>query len=303
MPQPITIRPVTELREVAAVEELQRTVWGMQNDSGLVPNHVLITAAHHGGVLLGAFTPQDEMVGFVFGFLGTVNDERIAWMGTPYMHCSHMLAVLPEYRRQAVAYQLKCAQRDMLLVQGLKLTTWTFDPLLGINAWLNIARLGGIVRTYLPNLYGNLREALNAGLPTDRFEVEWWIDSERVQRHLNMPNACPELDAWRKAGAVQINSILVRGDGLRVPDGWQPSTRHNQLIVEIPADFQSLRQADLDVAYQWRMHSREIFLWAFNNKYVIAWINSEGQGSERRTFYILTRRLDISKLAGASNAR
>jgi predicted GNAT superfamily acetyltransferase len=147
-----------------------------------------------------------------------------------------------------------------------------------------------------------MRESLNAGLPTDRFEVEWWLQSERVARHLSTTDARPGIAAWLMAGAHLVNHTKPHGNGFRAPEGWEPSTRHNQLLVEIPADFQTLRSVDLDLAYHWRMHSREIFQWAFQEKYVIAWINSEGQGQERRTFYILTRRLNISELAGASHA-
>ncbi len=63
------IRLLETIDEMSAVEALQREVWpGSETD--VVPAHVLITAAHNGGVLLGAFV-DNELIGFVFGFPGT----------------------------------------------------------------------------------------------------------------------------------------------------------------------------------------------------------------------------------------
>ena len=42
-------------------------------------------------------------------------------------------------------------------------------------------RLGAVARTYLVNHYGILEDGLNNGLESDRFEVEQWLTSARVQ--------------------------------------------------------------------------------------------------------------------------
>ena len=65
--------------------------------------------------------------------------------------------------------------------QGIDLITWTFDPLEARNAWLNFGKLGAVCNTYLRNVYGNLQDGLNAGLPSDRLQVDWWIGSEWVE--------------------------------------------------------------------------------------------------------------------------
>ena len=58
---------------------------------------------------------------------------------------------------------------------------WTFDPLEIKNAYLNMHRLGVIVREYRPNFYGLSSSRLQGGLPTDRLLAEWRLDSPRVQ--------------------------------------------------------------------------------------------------------------------------
>ena len=103
--------------------------------------------------------------------------------------------MLPEYRRWGVGWRLKMAQRDAVLAQGLERITWTFDPLESANAHLNFAKLGVISDTYLPDFYGAMPEALNAGLPSDRLLVAWLLarpacprsPRERAVRHVFAP--------------------------------------------------------------------------------------------------------------------
>ncbi|MGA8044123.1 MAG: GNAT family N-acetyltransferase, partial [Terracidiphilus sp.] len=57
---------------------------------------------------------------------------------------------------------------------------WTFDPLEIRNAYLNINKLGAIVRSYLVDFYGVSSSRLQGGLPTDRLIAEWALDSPRV---------------------------------------------------------------------------------------------------------------------------
>ena len=158
------IRPVSEQAEYLATERLQSEVWNLP-DVEIVPLHVLVTAAKNGGLLLGAFD-GDRLAGFVFGFPGLTADGRLK-------HCSHMAGVHPDYRDQNLGYRLKLAQREVVLSQGIDLITWTFDPLEARNAWLNFHKLGAVCNTYLRNVYGDMRDGLNAGLPSDRLQVEW----------------------------------------------------------------------------------------------------------------------------------
>jgi predicted GNAT superfamily acetyltransferase len=193
----ITIHPLTTHDEIFAVEQLQRDAWGVP-EVDVVPLHMLITPPRHGGLLLGAFDGE-RLAGFVFGFLGLTADGRLK-------HCSHMAGVHPDYRDHGVGYQLKLAQREHAMAQGLDLITWTFDPLETRNAWLNFHKLGVICRTYIRNLYGPMRAAINVGLPSDRFEVEWWIRSERVVERLGAgeisPSPSPSLGGRGAGGAL-----------------------------------------------------------------------------------------------------
>src|ERR1041384_3102816 len=116
------------------------------------------------------------MVGFCFAIPGIKSDGR------PYLH-SHMLGVLPEYRNASVGRRLKLRQREDALARGIQLIEWTFDPLELKNAFLNIEKLGAIVRRYHVNQYGTTSSPLHGGLPTDRCIAEWWIASPRAKGH------------------------------------------------------------------------------------------------------------------------
>jgi len=88
-----------------------------------------------------------------------------------------MLGVLPDYRNLAIGRRLKLVQREDALARGIKLIEWTFDPMELKNAFLNIEKLGAIVRRYYPNQYGTTSSPLHGGLPTDRVYAEWWLES------------------------------------------------------------------------------------------------------------------------------
>ncbi len=80
---------------------------------------------------------------------------------------------------------MKLAQREDAVARGFRLMEWTFDPLEIKNSFLNIHRLGAVVRRYTPNFYGVSSSRLQGGLPTDRLHAEWWMQSERVEAILS----------------------------------------------------------------------------------------------------------------------
>jgi predicted GNAT superfamily acetyltransferase len=171
----VVIRPCESLAELEACVELQRQVWGY-SDADLVPVTILTVAQKTGGHVLGAFD-NDRMVGFTLAF-------STFRAGAPYLH-SHFLGVLPEYRDRGVGRALKLQQREHCLRNGVKLMEWTVDPPEIKNARLNIVRLGGIVRRFIPNLYGVTSNRLHGNLPTDRLVVQWHLHSDRVKAPLS----------------------------------------------------------------------------------------------------------------------
>jgi predicted GNAT superfamily acetyltransferase len=132
---------------------------------------MFITQNRIGGLVLGAFD-EDRLIGFLSSMPG-IRD------GAPYWY-SQMLAVRKDFRNRGIGADLKVAQRDHARQRGIHLIEWTFDPLESKNAYLNIVKLGVIVRRYYVNLYGATASELQQGLESDRLIAEWWIDHPRV---------------------------------------------------------------------------------------------------------------------------
>jgi predicted GNAT superfamily acetyltransferase len=276
---------MTTPEDMALVEQLQRAVWS-GNETEVVPVHMLLAVAQGGGVILGAFE-SDRLVGMVFGFLGVDEEhpERVAM--ARLKHCSHMLAVHPAARNRGIGFELKLAQRRAIVRQGIRLATWTYDPLLSLNAHLNIRRLGAVCRTYRRDAYGNMRDGLNAGLASDRFDVEWWVTSHRVEARLERHRPPLDLVHFLEGGAQKINSAALRADGWPEPSETVEPLQGNLLLAEIPPDFQALRAADLGLARAWREHSRPLFEAAFRQGYLVTdFVYLRGETSPR-AYYIL----------------
>jgi predicted GNAT superfamily acetyltransferase len=168
----LKVQPLSSHQELRDAVELQREIWGF-SDLELLPVRLFVVATKVGGQAFGAFD-GDRMIGFLLAIPGLKPG------GKSYLH-SHMLGVLPEYRNSGVGRMLKLRQREFALASDVDLVEWTFDPLETKNAYLNIERLGAIVRRYVHNQYGTTSSHLHGGLPTDRLIAEWWIASERVR--------------------------------------------------------------------------------------------------------------------------
>ncbi|HEY8460208.1 MAG TPA: hypothetical protein VIM99_07495 [Blastocatellia bacterium] len=271
----IEIRPVTTEGEYRAAERLQREIWGAE-DIEIVAFEMLMTAHRNGGVMLGAFDTvegEERMVGFVFGFIGLTPDGRVK-------HCSHMAGTLPAYRDRGVGYAMKLKQREIVLAQGIDLITWTFDPLESRNARFNFHKLGATCDVYLRNLYGAMRDKLNAGLPSDRFQADWRIASPRVEARLRGDAGFASASELMSAGVPLINP-WVAGEPLRY--STTAMGREEHMLIQIPSDFQSLKARDKNLALEWRLHARALFEEAFAKGYLATDLLAEGG----RSYYLL----------------
>lgn len=196
----ILVRDCTSLEDFEQCVAVQRSVWGF-DDKDLVPRRLFVVARKIEGQVLGAFEPSGRMAGFCLGVPALRGS-------TVYLH-SHMLAVLPEYRRVGLGTRLKVAQRRNALARNIRWVEWTFDPFELQNAYFNLERLGVIARRYVVNLYGLSSSPLHRGLPTDRLVAEWWLESPRVLRRLAREEEV--LDAVHRRIDIPIEIVENRG--------------------------------------------------------------------------------------------
>jgi len=277
------IRLLESPENMTAAEDLQRIVWP-GSETEIVPTHMLITAIHNGGIVLGAFS-EDRMVGFIFGFPGL----DMLPDGPHPKHCSHMLGVHPDWRDSGLGFALKRAQWQMVRRQGLDHITWTYDPLLSRNAYLNIAKLGAVCNTYRRSEYGDMRDGLNAGLPTDRFQVDWWLNTTRVERRISQRSrGALKLDQFAKAELQPLYTLHAGADGLLRPPEYFSSISAALLLAEIPPDFMALKADDFALARDWRFFTREVFETSFAEGYLITDFIFDRASGEPRSMYVLT---------------
>ncbi len=207
----IEIRPCRSIQDYNLCVELQRDVWKFE-DVDLVPSAIFVVAEHTGGHSYLAFD-GDRAVGFALDFSAEHGGHR-------YLH-SHMAGVLPEYQNRGVGRLLKLHQRDQALREGIDTIEWTFDPLEIRNAHFNIARLGAIVRKFIPDCYGTSTSPLHANFVTDRLVAEWQLRSARVERairgeaeppseaiEIRLPNEIRELKSSDPDRVRQIQTDL-----------------------------------------------------------------------------------------------
>lgn len=236
----IEIEQLSGIARAREVEKLQMEIWSAA-EGWIVPSHVLLIVSDYGGILLGARV-DGILAGFVLGFLAR-NQDR-------YFHASHMLGVLPGYRRHGIGAALKRYQREVAREQGLDLMRWTFDPLEARNAYLNLHKLGAVCREYRHDYYGPMQDALNRDLPSDRLLVEW---------DLRAPERRPELD-----GAPQ--TILRNREG-------SPELQTDAVVagpplaIEIPSDVQTIKSEAPELALSWRLAVRQAFSVALSQGY------------------------------------
>ena len=244
----VEIRQCSGYAELDACVDLQGGVWGYE-ERDIIPRRLFVVAQRIGGQVFGAFLRAGSDAGKMVGFAMSLPAWATHHSGQNplYLH-SHMLAVLPEWRNAGIGRKLKLAQREEALARGITRMEWTFDPLEGKNAFLNIHRLGVIIRSYTPDFYGPSTSSLQAGLQTDRMHAEWLLDSDRVKRLSSGKTAImPEI----------VQSILLPGQVA----GWKLSPDDHGRAVDV------------------QTRNRELFQQAFQRGRVIVGFHTDAEGN------------------------
>ncbi|HEX6208605.1 MAG TPA: GNAT family N-acetyltransferase, partial [Actinomycetota bacterium] len=166
----VAIRDLAEVDDLRSALELFERIWGAEDRMFAV--EVLRAVATHGGAILGAFL-DDRMVGAQVAFLGRDDGELL-------LH-SHVTGVEPTLQHEGIGSALKWAQRDWALERGIELITWTFDPMISRNAYLNLRKLGASARRFRRDFYGRMDDDINVGERSDRLEITWRLRDPRVE--------------------------------------------------------------------------------------------------------------------------
>ena len=275
----VEVRRPRDVDEYRKIMDVQADIWGMPDYSEAVTYHLLIAADRHGGLVLGAFEKHTgKPIGMVFGFPAFYEGKLI--------HYSHMAGVIQKYRFKGIGYLLKLEQRKYVLEQGLDLIVWTYDPLQAANAKFNVGKLGVIVRRFYKDYYGELRNSINVGMPTDRFKAEWWIKSKRVTERIKGYKE-PKMEDVIDAGGVVVTKTVKRND-ITVLVGYDLNCTSDIVIAEIPKSLDELRPYR-DELLKWRFGLREVFINYLGRGYIVADVVTVSENGRKRVFYVLWR--------------
>ena len=280
-PPPVTIQDLHSLEDMLPILELQRQIWGYGRADAEFPYpaRVLFAISESGGHVAGAFV-EGAMVGFSVAWLGTNRPS-----GELYLH-SQLMGVLQNHRHLNIGYQLKTDQRNFARDRDLNLVKWTFDPLRSTNANLNIRKLGVVIQSYQPDYYGRLKSDFHHGLDGDRVWAEWYVSSSRVRRRLTEAPAPLNQDS----ALVKLTRVSVEKDKEVLPrlTCYELERQEQQLLVEIPDDFQTLIERQPSIAREWQTKIRDIFQHYLSRGYIITDF-LVFSGRRRHTFYLMTR--------------
>ena len=214
---------------------------------------MLLVAQKVGGISVGAFAADGQLVGFVFGITG--------WLDQRPLHWSHMMAVRHDQRDRGIGRRLKTEQRRRLLDAGVDRAQWTFDPLVSRNAFFNLECLGIRVLAYVPDMYGeNPMSKTDSVIGSDRFLVEWDLVHDLAA-------------TTRATGAAAEGPLITVSFDREAPWPNGPVVR-----LGVPTDIQAIKATDPDLARQWRAFTRAALAHYLGARYEIDGFGRDGNG-------------------------
>ena len=266
----IAFRPLRRVRELLAVEELRREVFGV-TDRDLAAASQLVVVPETGGETIGAFAGAggagsgEALVGFVIGWGGYRE-------GRPRL-VSDMLGVRSDGRNAGLGAELKRLQAAVALERGFPEIVWTVDPLRAANARLNFEKLGAVADRYEEDRYGaDYGAGLYGGVPTDRLHVTWPLLSAHVRDRL--------LGRSRPTSPADVAAL----------PHYEPGLDALRALVPVPADVDLLLIDDPDAVLRWRLALRAVLQEVFAHGYVISGFVADRERG--KAAYVIERRSD-----------
>lgn len=245
----IRIREATDLEAQETARLLFDQVWPGEGTQ-VTPN-LLRAIVHGGGYCSIAVDPDLGLpVGAAMAIVARDDD------GGVFLH-SHMAGVVPEQRDRHIGTALKLHQRLWALRAGIPVVSWTFDPLVRRNAYVNIVKLGVRVEGYHVDFYGAMKDAMNAGDPSDRVVARWEVESMRAAEAAAGARSPVDADTLEQLGAQPLLTVGRAGEPVRVAD---PERGMPAALVALPSDIIAIRGSDADLASRWRLAVRDVLM-------------------------------------------
>jgi predicted GNAT superfamily acetyltransferase len=148
--------------------------------------------------------------------------------------------------------------------------------------------LGARPDRYYPHYYGQLADAVNEGLKTDRVRAVWSIASPDVEERMagHYPSADDDRARWTTSSAIVETE---QGEsGIRLPTAVGEPTGAGAHL-EIPFDLALVREHEPKGLRRWRQAVRDAFRAATDLGYRVDDFSVISAEHERRGFYFLRK--------------
>jgi predicted GNAT superfamily acetyltransferase len=123
-------------------------------------------------------------------------------------------------------------------------------------------------------------DVLNAGMPSDRFLVEWRIADERAESVLGV---------IENGEVPMLINVTADEQGFPVPESVHLDYGNHEglLFVPVPGNIQEIKSQRMSIALEWRMRTREVFTHYFNNGWMATALKKSDQSS--LYYYVLQK--------------
>jgi predicted GNAT superfamily acetyltransferase len=294
----VEVAELHDIRELGEAAELFVEVWRTPAGEAPATPALLRALAHSGNYVSGA-RREGRMVGASVGFLHPHH-------GGIGLH-SHITGVREAAQGGSIGFALKQHQRAFALDRDVEAISWTFDPLVRRNAFFNLVKLGAEIVEYLPDFYGPMADAINAGDESDRCLVSWPLTGERAVAASHGAGAEPDVEELRERGARVLLGIAREAgsggesaapgamdlaplrSGAPAPGALAPGAplpggapASGPLLVGVPEDVVAIRASDRELASRWRRAVRATMGEALSRGFAATGITRSG-------WYVLER--------------
>jgi len=262
----IEIKELDSFEQFEELAQLQKKIWHLSDRDQIstITLRALSMKYPIMGLILGAYH-NETMVGFV---VCTPTRESNTLYGM-------IMGVFPEYHNFEVGNKLGLKVLEKCTKENITKICWTYDPLDSRLGHLYLNKWGAIAIKYEADYY-QLKDEYNSKIPLDRLIVDCHLQSTRV-----IKKAKKEMETLSLKKAL---SKFPVADENNFPD--EPS-----ILLEIPSDFNILKQTSLEQAVAFRLKTRLVFEEYINNRsYFIAEMLSEKYDGKRNNYYLMEKR-------------
>jgi len=257
------IRTLTNPNELQDVAAFQASQPGL--DIQFEPT-ALIALAQNGGLVLGAYQGA-QLVGMSISILGTETRDPNRPAMANLKLATITVGIHPDHHHRDLAYRLFVRQREIAIQQGVRLITWTEDPMDSQFAHLSLRQLGAITDRYIPNYYGT--NGFSEPGQWDRLIMEWWITRPRVEERLTGSRGQLALQHYLDANGVILSPAALSDAEMVQIESLLSSTT---VLLEMPGQ-------------DGRARVRTLLLSAFAAGYVA----TDFVQDQARNYYVLSR--------------